>query len=259
MLFTPKRFSWVQDVVLIYGKRVMEVSETKFLGFIIDNRLNWKSYIRYVCTGVAKGIGIILKSRKVFIQETLSTLYYTFVYPYLNYCIHVRVKAYNTHLKDLCVLQNNIICIINGIPPRTNVDHLYVQQNILSVNRLYYYNIGIFMYKSSNGMLPEMFDSFFSRIEDTHSYHTHRSSAKHLHVNFRNTLRGQRSSVYSSAITWNCVLNNFNPECDIGLIKKNNPQHYSWTQKVTFYMKLVQQWFKTMCYIWSLFLIMIFN
>ena len=125
-------------------------------------------------------------------------------------------------MKDLCVLQNKIIRIINGIPPRTNVDHLYIQQNILSVNRLYYYNIGIFMYKFSNSMRPEMFDSFFSRIEDTHSYHTRQSSAKHLYVNFRSTSRGQRSYIYSSAIIWNCILDNFNPECAIGLFKQQS-------------------------------------
>ena len=93
---------------------------------------------------------------------------------------------------------------------------------MLSVNRLYYYNIGIFMYKFSNSMLPDMFDSFFSRIEDTHSYHTRQSSAKHLYVNFRSTSRGQMSCIYSSAIIWNCILDNFNPECAIGLFKKQS-------------------------------------
>ena len=75
MLFTPKRFSRAMDALLIDGKRIMEVSETKFLGVIIDNKLNWKPHIRHVCTKVAKGIGIILKARKVFNHETLSTLY----------------------------------------------------------------------------------------------------------------------------------------------------------------------------------------
>ena len=66
-----------------------------------------------------------------------------------------------------------------------------------------------------------MFDSFFSKIEDTHSYHTRQSSAKHLYVNFRGTSRGQRSCI-SSAIIWNCILDNFNPECAIGLFKKQS-------------------------------------
>ena len=48
MLFTPKRFSRAMDALLIDGKRIMEVSETKFLGVIIDNKLNWKPHIRHV-------------------------------------------------------------------------------------------------------------------------------------------------------------------------------------------------------------------
>ena len=103
MLFTPKRFSRAIDALLIDGKRIMEVSETPFLGVIIDNKLNWKPHIRHVCTKVAKGIGIILKARKVFNHETLSTLYYTFVYPYLNNCIHVWGKAYTTRIWKISV------------------------------------------------------------------------------------------------------------------------------------------------------------
>ena len=169
MLFTKKGFSRVMDELQIEGKRIMEVHETKFLWVLIDNKLSWKPHIRYICTKVAKGIGVILKARKVFNHETISTLHYTFVYPYLNYCIHVCGRAYDTHLNDLRVLQNKIIRIINGVPPRTNTDYLYRQQSILSVNRLYYYNIGIFMYKYSNSMLPAIFNDFFHKIEDSHS------------------------------------------------------------------------------------------
>ena len=78
-------------------------------------------------------------------------------------------RAYDTHLNDLRVLQSKIIHFINGVPPRTNTEYLYSQQSILSVNRLYYYNIGIFMYKYSNSMFSVMFDNFFHKIEDSHS------------------------------------------------------------------------------------------
>ena len=104
----------------------------------------------YINKKIAKGISIILKTRKVFGNETLFSLYCTFVYPYLNYCIHVWSKAYDTHLRHLTVLQNKVIRIINGVPPRTNVDNLYFKHNILYVKRLYSYNAGLFMYKYSN-------------------------------------------------------------------------------------------------------------
>ena len=136
MLFTPKNFSLCTDIVrhdiVINQIKIQEVKETKFLGVIIDNRLKWSSHIMYISKKIAKGIGIILKSRKVFDNETLLSLYHCFVYPYLHYCIHVWGKAYNTHLNDFVVLQNKAMRIISVVPPRTNMDNFYIDMNILT-------------------------------------------------------------------------------------------------------------------------------
>ena len=78
-------------------------------------------------------------------------------------------RAYNTHLNDLHILENKIIRIIYGFLPRTNIEYLYNQQIILSVNRLQYYDVGIFMYKYTNSMLPEMFNKSFTKLQ----IHTH--------------------------------------------------------------------------------------
>ena len=71
MLFTPRNCSRCTEDIVINGIRIQEVKETKFLGVIIDNKLNWSSHISYISKKVAKGIGIILKSRKVFNNETI--------------------------------------------------------------------------------------------------------------------------------------------------------------------------------------------
>ena len=125
MLFTPRNSSRCIDDIVINDIRIAEVTETKFLGVIIDNKLKWFTHILYIRKKIAKGIGILLKARKCFNNETLLSLYHTFVYSYLSYCIHVWGRAYDTHLNDLIVLQNKIIRIINGVPPRTNVEILY--------------------------------------------------------------------------------------------------------------------------------------
>ena len=124
------------NMCFIAGNRIMEVTETKFLGVIIDYKLNWYPHITYISKKVTKGVGIILKARKLFDQNTLLTLYYTFVYPYLNYCIHVWGKAYNVHIHDLIVLQNKAVRIVHGVPPRTNAQKLCIDSNILSLKRL---------------------------------------------------------------------------------------------------------------------------
>ena len=221
MLFTPKHFSRSMGNIYINGTCIIEVTETKFLGVIIDYKLNWSSYIMNINKKIAKGIGIILKARKVFNNETLIYLYYTFVYPYLNYCVHVWGKAYNTHLKNLLVLQNEVLRIVTGIPPRTSVHQIYIEQNILPVKRLYNYNVTLFMYTHSNDMLPSLFDDFFCKVSDIHDHNTRKSSSQHLYINFRNTTRGQKMSSYCGATIWNFILNEIDPNCSIGLFKKH--------------------------------------
>ena len=94
MLFSLKCFPRNMDDLLIDGNRISEVNETKFLWVILDNKLNWSLHIMHISKKIAKGIGIILKARKVFDNETLFYLYYTFIYLCLNYCIHVWGKSW---------------------------------------------------------------------------------------------------------------------------------------------------------------------
>ena len=143
IMFMPKGFSYSADYIVINRTRKQEVKETTFLGVIIDNKLKWSAHISYISKKISKGIGIILKSKKVFSNDTLLSLYHTFVYPYLSYCIHVWGKAYKTHLNDLVVLQNTAMRIINGVPPRTNMDNFYIENNILTVKHIYNYSIGL--------------------------------------------------------------------------------------------------------------------
>ena len=136
------------------------MTKRTFLGVIIDYKLNWSPHIAYISKTVAKGVGIIIKLRKLFDQETLLARYYTFVYPYLISCIHVCGKAYNVHIHDLIILQNKVVCMHHGVPPRRNVENHFFDLNILSLKHLYSYYISIFMYKFSKNMLPELFEFF---------------------------------------------------------------------------------------------------
>ena len=220
MLFTPKCEPRTIKDIFIDGNKIVEVTETRFLGVIIDCKLNWSPHITYISKKVAKGVGIIIKARKLFDQETLLTLYYTFVYPYLNYCIHVWGKAYNVHIHDLIVLQNKAVRIVHGVSPRTNADKLYFDHNILSLKRLYSYNIGIFMYKFSKNMLPELFDNFFCNVASVHEHNTRSACLNHIYVKFKGTTRGQKAFSYSGACIWNLILSRIETDCAIGTFKK---------------------------------------
>ena len=58
MLFTPNGFSRNMNCINIDGHRIEEVRQTKFLGVILDNKLNWHAHCEYICGKMSKGIGL---------------------------------------------------------------------------------------------------------------------------------------------------------------------------------------------------------
>ena len=62
-------------------------SFVKYLRIYIDEHLNWDPQIQHVNNKLAKNIGVLYKIRKYVDLNVLKQLYYTLVYPYLNYDI----------------------------------------------------------------------------------------------------------------------------------------------------------------------------
>ena len=61
--------------LLLDDKIIKESPHIKYLGDILDNKLNWIEHIGYVKNKVAKGIGIICKARNFLTKKALLTLY----------------------------------------------------------------------------------------------------------------------------------------------------------------------------------------
>ena len=65
MIFTHKRKFQPSVALSIEGHSIDEVDNTNFLGFYLDNEINWKKHISYISGKVARGIGLIIKARKM--------------------------------------------------------------------------------------------------------------------------------------------------------------------------------------------------
>ena len=127
---------------------------------IIDNKLSWKDHITYISGKIARGIGIILKARKYLLKESLISLYYSFIYPYMIYCNHVWGLACKTHLDCLINLQKRVIRIIAGVHPTTHTEPLFQKLNLLKCEDINKYLIGRLMFRIHNNEMP-IFSNFF--------------------------------------------------------------------------------------------------
>ena len=81
----------------INENEIDRVHEVLFLGVILDEHLSWKPQIQNVARKISKSIGIICKSSFYLNKNSLCTLYYSLVYPYLHYCASVWGSTYQSN------------------------------------------------------------------------------------------------------------------------------------------------------------------
>ena len=82
-----------------------EVENCKYLGIILDTRISWVEHITYVKNKISKGIGIMYQARKYLNRNGLISLYNSYIYPYLIYCVESWGNTSICHLDPLFVLQ----------------------------------------------------------------------------------------------------------------------------------------------------------
>ena len=217
IVFTHKKQINLNNNILINNQIVSRVESTKFLGVIIDSALTWKDHINYIKTKIAKGTGIICKGRKYFNTSTLLTLYYSFIYPYLTYCVEVWGNTSNCYLNSLSKLQKRAIRIITSANYRAHTDPLFNKLKILPLSKISDYSIIILMYKYARGMLPSVFNDMFIRNYEIHSYNTRQSTK--IHVPKVKTAAYHNSFKYKGTLLWNFISDKINCNCSLAAYK----------------------------------------
>ena len=80
----------------------------KYLGVLIDDKINWKQHISFVCSRVARNSGIFFKLRHYLTPLQLRQIYFNLINPYISYAIVAWGSAFKSNLKKLQVKQNHI-------------------------------------------------------------------------------------------------------------------------------------------------------
>ena len=80
MVFTKKRCN--TDIsIYMCDCEIKQVTSLKFLGIIVDNKLNWTNHINFVCNKVSENIGIMYKLKSL-PKSVLKLIYNTIVLPF---------------------------------------------------------------------------------------------------------------------------------------------------------------------------------
>ncbi len=106
------------------GKQFEEVS-TKFLGIHIDENLTWKPHLKYINSKISRSLYMIRQAKNFLPVDSLKTIYYSMVQPYLSYGILAWGNANKTDLKKTFLFQKRALRIINRAEYNSHTDPLF--------------------------------------------------------------------------------------------------------------------------------------
>ena len=123
----------IKTDVIMNGSLLNRANQVKYLGIIIDHKLNWVQHITYVKNKIAKGVGIMYKARRFLNKACLTNLYHTYIHPYLIYCIEIWGIAPKCHLNHILLIQKKIVRIIRYTHYFAHTEIIFKELGILPI------------------------------------------------------------------------------------------------------------------------------
>lgn len=202
MLFTNKQDHLNRQNVLKIGNNIIEkVSHVNFLGFHLDEKLNWEEHIKICKSKIASSIYAMNRIKNLVPQHYLRTLYFSIVYPYLSYGIAVWGATYHVHRKKLVIMQKKAIRIVGGLKYNEHTDPIFNELRILKLNDIYRLETIKIVLKYMQNDLPEPLNYLFTLNSQIHDRQTRQYGDLHV-KRCRTTLATQHIS-YQGPKLWN--------------------------------------------------------
>ena len=164
-----------------YNFEIKRVKHTKYLGLIVDDTLTWDKHI--YSTKINRDIGILERPQNYLPRSSLITPYKTLIEPCFRYCNVVWGQCNETLKDKLQSLQNKAVRTIAGQSYEyANHDRLLKEFGWLSVRNLIKLDMGMFMYKTQNGMAPEEFSQLFVPVGNIHGCLTRSAQNGNIYI-----------------------------------------------------------------------------
>ena len=112
ILFSSARKTALRKALFLNGILLTQTQSTKFLGVIIDQHLKLARTYNLNYEKMSKNLGVLARIRHNVPFQSLISLYYTLIYPYLSYCNIVWGHNFKSYLHNLVTLQKRAVRII---------------------------------------------------------------------------------------------------------------------------------------------------
>ena len=95
--------------ITINGSKISRVSQEKFLGVLIDDKLTFNAHRQAIAKKIANNCGVLFMARHVLSKKSLNSLYYSFIQSHMIYCSSVWGLGSKSSLSGLFVSQKRAV------------------------------------------------------------------------------------------------------------------------------------------------------
>jgi hypothetical protein len=187
---------------------IIEAKSTKFLGIQIDNKLKWDTHINYTKQKLTRSLYALNRLKHTLQRKSLKLLYYSFIYPYLNYGILLWGAAFNKYLTPLIRLQKKAVRIVSGANYNDSTKPIFINLEILKLEDIYKLEISKYVYRCILKLLPLSMQNIFTLASDTHNRITRQTTTLKLRVTKPRIITTKQCSTYMGPFIWNSLPNN---------------------------------------------------
>ena len=183
--------------------QILRKTETKYLGIIIDHKLDWKPHINYVKNKISKCLWAIFKIRLYVDIGVLKLIYYALAYSHLQYGVSFWGAANRSALMPLIIKQKCIVRSILKMNYRAPSSPLFLQLQMLNIEQIYKLRIGILMHKTQSGTIN--IPCRLTKTSEVHSYNTRSTAYNNFYIPEARINLTKESLIYSGPKIWNNI------------------------------------------------------
>src|SRR6267154_373085 len=97
-IFSHSRKTSVENINIYLGNfQIKYTTFCKYLGILIDHKLDWQDHIDFIYKKLLKFCGIFYKIRDLLPFQCLKMVYFSFVYTHILYGIEIYANTYCTY------------------------------------------------------------------------------------------------------------------------------------------------------------------
>ena len=171
---------------------IIEHKQTvKCLGMYIDEKLDWHEHINYIKSKLRSGIYAMNKTKNYLSTKHKTMLYYSLIYPYLDYGISLWGSTHTNYINRITILQKKAIRII-----------LNAQYNDHTIHN---HKLGKYMYQLVKNIhvLPDHLKKIIILKSTVHTHNTRNINNPHkAHMNNRRTNVASKSLRHKGPVFW---------------------------------------------------------